>query len=185
MSKIKIYSIGLKWACMLPIVFVLVSMVFFWFFNMHHSQSYGATHTSYRFDFIPDGITISQAPSILVKVAGFFISLAQNSMLFLVFIYLIKLFSLYGRREVFSLRSVKLIRKVGVVLLLSELVFNPIGQMLLSLLLTFNNSPGDRALSVSLSGSNMSLVLVAVIVLLLSFVMKEAQVLQAEVDQTV
>ena len=179
------YSTGLKWACMLPIVLILVAMVLFWFFNMNYSQSYGIAHASYSFNFIPNGIAISQVPSISIKVIGFLISLAQNSMLFLVFIYLMKLFSLYGRREVFSLRSVKLIRKVGVVLLLSELVFNPIGQMLLSLLLTFNNPPGDRAISVSLSGSSMSLLFVAVIILLLSFVMKEAYVLQEEVDQTV
>jgi hypothetical protein len=92
---------------------------------------------------------------------------------------LIKLFSLYAKGEIFSLNNVRYIKNIGYALLIGQIV-HPIYQGLMGLVLTWHNPPGHRFASVTFDQVNLGILLVALLVILISWIMAEGCKLQEE-----
>ena len=109
-----------------------------------------------------------------IRVLGFMISLLPLSVLLYISTLLIQLFKNYEQTAFFTLGNAKLIRKLGFSLYLwaaSNIIF----KTLLSLVLTMNNPPHAKLLSINITGMDIQSIVIGSIVILLSWVMIEAQ----------
>ncbi len=97
---------------------------------------------------------------------------------------LIQLFKLYEQGEIFSLQNVRYIRHSGYALLLTQII-NPFYEGLMGLVLTWNNPPGHRFAGISLSHTNIGIVLIALVILLISWIMTEGCKLNEEQQYTI
>ena len=97
---------------------------------------------------------------------------------------LIKLFRLYEQEEIFSLNNVRYIRNIGYALLVTQLI-NPFYEALMGFVLTWRNPPGQRFASASLDQTNIGIILIALIVVLISWIMTEGCKLREEQQFTV
>lgn len=151
---------------------------------MHPERPVILLNHIFELDFIPHGYPITHPISTNTKIIGFLISLIPTSISLLILYYLIKLFRLYEQAIIFSLQNVKTIRNIGYALLCSEII-DPIYQALTSIVMTWPNGPGHRAISISLSGVNIAIVLVAILTILISWIMAEGYRLQEEHQYTI
>ena len=135
--------------------------------------------------FIPEGIAILTPLSIGTKALGFFICLLPVGIVEIILYSLIKLFRSYERGEIFTLASVRYIKRTGWALLIGQIVINPLFQALISFVLTFHNPPHYRYAQISLHGVNAGLVLMAILTILISWIMTEACKLREEQELTI
>lgn len=89
------------------------------------------------------------------------------------------LFSGYARGEIFTAKSVRLIRQVGILLLIREAIA-PFGCAALAMALTVNNPPGYHYVAVSLSGSNLTGVVTGLALIVAAGVMERGRMLHEE-----
>ncbi len=118
------------------------------------------------------------------KLLGFLASLIPVAFQTVALALLAKLFGLYERLEFFSKESVTCIRKLGFCLLIGQLVY-PFYLALLSLALTISNPPGQRMISAAFGTEQLNLVVIATIIILISWVMNEGRKLQEEQAATI
>ena len=118
------------------------------------------------------------------KFVGFLISLIPVAFQTAALALLVKLFGLFERFEFFSQECVTCIRKLGFCLLIGQLVY-PFYIALLTLALTINNAPGERNISVAFGTEQMNLVVIATIIILVSWIMNEGRKLQEEQAATI
>lgn len=97
---------------------------------------------------------------------------------------LIRLFKLYEKGEIFSINNVRTIRNIGYALLVTQLI-EPLYQGLMGLALTRYNPPGHRFVAVTLDQSNIGIILIALMVILISWIMAEGCTLREEQQFTV
>ncbi len=122
--------------------------------------------------------------SVQAKLLGFLISLIPVGFKTAALLFLMKLFGLFEKREFFSKESVLYIRKLGFCLLFGQLVY-PFYMGMMTLALTMNNPPGMRNITVGFEGEQASLTIVALIVILVSWIMNEGRKLQEESEATI
>ncbi len=137
--------------------------------------------------FLPNGLDklkILHELSLSTKIFGCLLSLIPTGINMLVLYFLIKLFELYQQGEIFSSQNVKYIRNTAYGLLLGQVV-NPFYQGFLSALLTWQNPHGTRIAEVSLSGTNIGIVLAALLIILISWIMAEGCKLREEQQLTI
>jgi hypothetical protein len=113
------------------------------------------------------------------KLLGFLISLIPLTIMELTLYFLIRLFKLYEKGEIFSPQNVNYCRNIGYTLLASQ-VLNPIYHGLMSATMTWHNPPGQRYASFSFTGTNISIILIALGIILISWIMAEGCKLQEE-----
>lgn len=118
------------------------------------------------------------------KIMGFFVTLAPTLLKLLVFYFLIKLFRSFEQHEFFSANNVRYIRNAGYALLLEQII-NPASEFLLGFVLTSHNPPGFRLASMSISDTNIGLLLTALIIILISWIMAEGHKLHHEQQLTI
>lgn len=118
------------------------------------------------------------------KFIGFLISLIPVAFQTVALALLVRLFGLFERFEFFSQESVTCIRKLGFCLLIGQLVY-PFYIALITLALTINNAPGERYISAAFGTEQMNLVVIATIIILISWVMNEGRKLQEEQAATI
>ncbi|KTD49926.1 hypothetical protein Lrub_0368 [Legionella rubrilucens] len=97
---------------------------------------------------------------------------------------LIKLFKLYENGEIFSINNVRYIRNIGYALLITQII-DPIYQGAMGFALTRYNPPGHRFAAITLDQTNIGVVLIALIVILISWIMVEGCKLREEQQLTV
>ncbi len=133
---------------------------------------------------IPETLHINYVMGSGVKVLGFLVNMLTVGMAMLILYFLIKLFKNYERQQIFSLINVRILRNVGYSLIIWQILI-PIQQALLSVVLTWNNGPGQRFLAANFSSNNIVVILIACIVILISWIMAEGHKLQEEQEYTV
>ena len=95
-----------------------------------------------------------------------------------------KLFSLYENAVVFSIENVICFRRLGYTLI--SLVFaNAVFITLISLVLSFNNPVGERVIVAEFGVSDIATILIGLVVVIISWVMKEASKMEYEQAHTV
>ena len=118
------------------------------------------------------------------KLLAFIVDMVPTIVELLIVYFLIKLFRLYEQGEIFSLKNVRYIRNVGYGLLIYQLLM-PIRQFLLGFILTWHNPPGLRYAVVAINGTNVGIVLTALIIILISWIMAEGYKLREEQQLTI
>jgi Protein of unknown function (DUF2975) len=142
------------------------------------------------FNYLPVGLTaelpvvVNQALPLKTLLLAFLVSLIPASVAIYGIINLKELFILYEKAIVFSERNVKCFRRLGYTLIY-WVVANLIFVMLISIVLTFNNSPGDRMMVAQFGISDIGTLIIGAVVVLVSWVMNEASKLEDEQAHTV
>lgn len=145
-----------------------------------------SAETGIVFNAIPADLAakIMHPLSPFTKFLGAVISLIPLAVKLFILYYLIRLFNLYRRGDIFTAPNVRLIKAIGFTLLIGQLV-NPIYEALLSACLTWHNPPGHRITTITFSGANLSILLTALGILLIAWIMAEGCKLQDESRLTI
>jgi len=97
---------------------------------------------------------------------------------------LARLFKLYEYGRLFEEDNIKLVRRISIYMLSGELL-HLVYQPLMTVALTFNNPPGERMASISLGSTNVATLITALIILVASWIFKEANQLNKEAQLTI
>lgn len=97
---------------------------------------------------------------------------------------LIRLFKLFSANEFFTSKTVFWIRRSSLFLLANQLI-HPIYIAILSLVLTIQNPPGQRMISVGIGNEQFTLIIVALTILLVSWIMDEGRKINEDLQGTV
>lgn len=135
-------------------------------------------------EIIPSYLNIPPIFSAQTKFFGFLISCIPNGISMLVLYFLIRLFKLYEKAEIFSLQNVDYMKNIGYLLLASELC-SPIYQALMSYTLTLHNPPGSRQIYFNFGMGDLQFTIIAIIIILVSWIMAEGCKLREEHDFTI
>ncbi len=96
---------------------------------------------------------------------------------------LIRLFKLYEQGVIFSMNNVRYIRNIGYALIGTQII-NALYQALMGFILTWRNPPGHRFSSITFDQTNLSIILVALMVILISWIMLEGYKIREEQQLT-
>jgi|SRR5579885_525890 hypothetical protein len=118
------------------------------------------------------------------KIAGFVVTMIPTMIKLMVLYFLIKLFGLYERLEFFSANNVRYIRNAGYALLLEQII-RPFSDFILGFILTSGNPPGFRYATMIITGTNLGLMLTALVIILISWIMTEGAKLHDEQQLTI
>ena len=139
-----------------------------------------------RLDPIPvsytHGILHTLSPS--EKLLGFLVSTIPLAVELFIVYSLIKLFRLYEQAEIFSLNNVRYLRNIGYALFVGQ-VINPFYQFVMGIVLTLNNPKGHRYAAFTFDQTNISLLLMGLLMILVSWIMAEGCKLHEEQQLTV
>lgn len=127
------------------------------------------------------------APQVLsmhTKIEAIFVSFLPVTIELFTLYFLIQLFKLYEKGEIFSARNVSYIRKIAYALLAYQLA-QPFYQFMLGVVLTWQNGPGHRVAQVTFGSTNIGVILLALLVLLVSWIMAEGCKLREEQQLTI
>lgn len=164
------------WFWLLPIMTIGI-----WIFSAHPEM---AGKTDFGISVMPHFIKIMHPLSFANRLTGFAIGLIPLAISMLLFFYLIQLFKLYEQGKIFLIENARLIRKAGIMLLLGQLI-RPVYEGLISASMTWQNPIGHRTLMLSFTNTDLGTIIIAVIVILISWIMLEACKLQEEQQLTV
>ncbi|MEZ8107476.1 DUF2975 domain-containing protein [Vibrio splendidus] len=118
------------------------------------------------------------------RIVAAFTSLLMSSILMYALMVLIRLFRNYERGEIFSLENAMSYQKLGYSLfywVLGSVIYGS----LMSVILSFNNPPGERIFEISFVGMDLLTLILGIIILIISWVMKEGYILADEHSQTI
>lgn len=183
MSKIKHVSLIFRYSLQLIFILMPLLLAIFWI-NAPHPLARIAPHSSFFLSYIPGGLNILYPLSAQTKILGFAVSLIPLSINLIIIYLLISLFKQFSNNEIFTINNVRTIKRIGYALLIGQLL-SPIHQALLSAVLTWSNPPGMRTISVSFVGTNIGIILTAVLLILISWIFAQGAEIQEEQQYTV
>ncbi len=129
-------------------------------------------------------VIVSQNLPLSSLLLAITVSAIPTGIILYAFIKLRNLFSLYHKGVIFSVANADCYRSLGYALIywaFSKLAFVP----LISIVLTAHNPPGQKSLVLSIGSADMANILIGSIVLLISWVMHEASLMEEERSFTV
>ena len=182
MTKIQIYSRRVRSILQFLFVFAPIATAYYWFTVNTDSDL-----------FIQIGLIESNAPiqnftqlplTSTTRLWALLASLLPCSVLMYALKQLIGLFRRYEQADIFSVLTVSYYQKLGYVFFYWALA-SFIYRGLISVALSFNNPPGERVLTLSFGGMDMLVILCGFVVLIISWVMKEAQKIADEHMHTI
>jgi hypothetical protein len=118
------------------------------------------------------------------KIIGCLISMIPTFISMFITYSLIKLFDLYAKGDIFSIKHVKYIRNIGYALLLGQII-EPFYQFAMGVVLTMNNPIHYRYASITLDQNNVGILLTSLLVILISWIMAEGYQLREEQRLTI
>jgi len=129
-------------------------------------------------------IPMGKALSFQEKGIGLVVSVLPLMLEISAILTLTKLFHLYEKGLIFTADNVQCFRKLGKILILWFIAY-PLYTAILSVALTFRNPPGERMLSISLDSADITALIVGIMLMVISWVMDEARMLEEEVTHTI
>ncbi len=142
------------------------------------------------FNYLPTGFTtelpvaVNQTLSLNTLLIALLVSIIPMSVAIYGVINLKVLFKLYEEAIVFSEKNVNCIRRLGYTLIF-WVVANFVFVVLISIVLSFNKLPGERIIVAQLGVSDIGTLIIGAVIVLISWVMKEASRLEDEQAHTV
>lgn len=183
MNKIKrvstIFRIIFQTAFLMLPIFLILFWIYTPFFTKLNNSTLGLS-----ISFIPHGTIILHPLNAMTKLWGFIISLIPIAVIELILYFLIKLFRCYEREEIFSSHTVRYIKNIGYTMLVGQLL-NPIYQGLITAALTWDNPKGQRVAFINFGGTNFAVIFTAFLIILVSWIMAEADRLHEEHKYTI
>ncbi len=113
------------------------------------------------------------------KLLGFLTDLIPTAFSVIALAYLAMIFQSFERLEFFDQKNVGLLKKSAMALLIGQLIY-PIHVGFMSLILTFYNPVGKRAIYLGFGSDQLKMVAVALAIFLISWILKEGCKLQEE-----
>lgn len=120
----------------------------------------------------------------LTKFYGFLAGMIPTGILMITAFFLIRLFRLFESGKIFTIKNVATIKNIGITLLIGQLL-HPVFDALNSLIITWGNPHGHRLIAVSVTGTNIGVLLMAIFVILISWIMAEGYKLNQEQELTI
>ena len=151
-----------------------LSIFLFWLF-------FNSIPTSFKGE-LP--VNTNDALPLLSLSLAFLVCMIPGSVTVYALLTLKALFKLYENAVVFSTANVKCFRRLGYALIIWVLA-KMVSTSLLSIVLSFNNPPGERQLVVQFGSTDIATLVIGAIVLVISWVMNEACKLNDEQAYTV
>lgn len=175
-NLIRIQSVSSKFSALFSFLIICtpVSIFLFWLF-------FNSLPTGFKGD-LP--VSTSNSLSHLTLALAFLVCMIPGSVTVYALITLKELFKLYEKAVVFSSRNVNCFRRLGYTLVF-WVIAKMISTSLLSIVLSFNNPPGERQLVVQIGSTDIATLVFGAIVLVISWVMNEACKLNDEQAYTV
>lgn len=102
----------------------------------------------------------------------------------LIFRRISKLFALYSEGTLFSPENTRLIRSIGLLMLIGQgllLIYQPLNTAVMSM----NNPVGERYIALSISNHNISTIVTALVIIVASWIVGEAQKINDDAKLTV
>jgi len=183
MNKIQKVSKFFKWVFQIILIAMPILLILFWL-DVPSPVSTTAADYGFAISYIPKGIQILHTLSSNTKFLGFIISLIPLTINVVVLYFLIRLFRSYEKCEIFSYKNVCYIKNIGYTLVVGQ-VLSPLYQALLSAALTWHNPHGERYVNISLSGTNIGILLAALMIILISWIMAEGYKLKEDQSYTI
>ena len=113
------------------------------------------------------------------RILSFIISMVPVALLMWGLLHLRALFELFRKAVFFSEANARLLHKFAMMLFFSTLA-SPIARALVSVAVTINNPPGQRAVVVNIGSGDLNSLFVATVFLAVAWVMREAHALAQE-----
>ena len=182
MKSIKSYARFLDLVCkffLIPTMF----LAFIWKWTrdlkcVPHFINIWSTGVSYSWE-----SNISSMP-LLSRFLGILVDGVSYGLIIWGFICLIKLLNYYRRGNVFSLETFSLFRKLSKIALIYT-IYEFFGYMLMSLISTMHNAPGERMLAVQIGSGDIKNIFVVACFFVITSLMYEGYKLKKEQDLTV
>jgi hypothetical protein len=184
MRKIQCVSQLFSWLFQITFIAMPVLLVFYWIYAPAPISNMAA-HYGFVINYIPHGLKVLSPLSTSTKTLGFIISLIPLVFHLAVLYLLIALFRRFKEGDIFSQKNALAIKHCAYILLIGQLVGSTIYQALLSVVLTWHNPPGQRVMSISFTGTNFGVVLIALLIVLISWIMLEAYKIKEEQAYTI
>lgn len=122
-----------------------------------------------------DQININTGTKLLVCL----VSMMEISIVLYALNQLIRLFKNYEQNIIFSLSNVICYKKLGISIFI-WVVFNKIAELLISFILTFQNTAGHRMIAVRFDAADLAALAVGGVIILIAWIMNEGHKLEEE-----
>ena len=137
-------------------------------------------------NFIPAGLFdhILTPLSGETKAWGFLISFIPMAIGMMTSWLFIRLFQAYEHNEIFSLDSIRILKKIALVMIIGVLL-DPVYQALISFVMTAHNPPGWRIINIAIGTGDIRALITAGLIYLITYIMQEGAILREEQALTV
>ncbi len=135
---------------------------------------------------VPQGVKVLHPLTMTTRIIGFLVSLPPIIFIECILYFLIKLFNLYTQGEIFSAQNVRYIKKTGYSLLWTQIT-SILCNGALSAILSWGNphGSGTRSLILTILPINITVILTAFLIILISWIMAEGCRLREEQQLTI
>ena len=177
-NKIKFVSISLRWIFTILAIILPITTLLAWL-------SFPEPFTSEFFSFrvVPDVPILNKVPTINILLA-IVVSCIPLILSLLICVKLIKVFKSFEVGDFFNSNNILILKSIALVLFIKE-VINPVTEAIISGLITMNNPPGKGLMVASMDQGNLLNILLAAIILLISWLLSEAYILKEEQAHTI
>ena len=172
----RIQNVSGKFRILFTVLLALVpaSTLLFWIFFNHLPED------------LKTGLPVvaNQALPLSTLALAFLTSLIPLSVVIYGLVTLKELFELYENEIIFSEKNVSCFRRLGFISIY-WVIANMVFVTLISIVITFNNLPGEQVIIAQFGVSDIAMLIIGSIVVLISWVMNEASKLEDEQAHTV
>ena len=173
-KKIKRVSALISKLCTLGIILMPLLLIWIWI----DVDRINGSLESFNDALLPEMLALPN------QVLGFIFSMIPVALMMWGLSYLKALFKLFQKGVFFSEKNAQLLQNFAKMLFFSTLAL-PVSGVLVSIAVTINNLPGQRAVIFNLGTDELSSFFAAAIFLVLAWVMREASLIRKDSDQLI
>ena len=157
-----------------------LTMTYLILFNLQGTINWGFWTSFVTTTEMPDASHFSLMHRLVILA----VQLIPESITVLICYQLAKLFQLYTDGILFAEENIKRIRAIGTYMIAGQLI-NLIYQALISITLTYNNPVGQHLLTLSFGTTNLSTLVTGLIIIIASWIIKEAHQIKSDSQLTI
>ena len=182
-AKIRTLSKALRYVSYFLLILAPLFNIGYWMTNGYEFLGAEWASAVQMFPQISEAKPLTQLSS-EIKFLALLVNFIPFGIFMLAMVFLSKLFKLYEEFKIFSAGSVRCIRNLGMTLLIGQLL-HPIYYGLFTLTMTISNPPGHRMIAIAYGSDQFLLLMIAAIIILVSWIMDEGRKLEEEQAATV
>jgi hypothetical protein len=128
---------------------------------------------SFSYKYIPLDINLNTVP-LELRISAMLLSMIPTGIIVFCFYYLHQLFKLYANKQFFEHNNIRLIKMIGMTLVLNTFSWL-IVQPCLTYILRLNLQPENRVMTITIDSADISNLIIGGILILVSWIMNEAR----------